>query len=84
MGDGFIPGAGGVEVGAQIRGEDAEGGGGVAFRGEVDVRASEGGGGGEEDGLGEGPGLEVWGQGGVVLDHLFGIWFLVFGFWVSS
>ena len=60
MADGFGAGACRVEVGGFVGGEDRQRGGGVAFGGDIDVGPEGWGGGGEEEGLGEGPGLEVW------------------------
>ena len=69
MRDGLDAGARGVDVGAEVGGEDGEGGGGETFGAEVDVFAVERGGGDEEDGLGHGPGLEVGFDLGVEFDH---------------
>lgn len=82
MGDGFVAGARRVDVGALVGGEDCEGGGGEAFGRDVYVCATEGGGGDEEDGLGEGPGGEVGGEGGVVFYHVDGAGFD--GVWKKS
>ena len=73
MADRFGAGARGVEIRGAGGGKDGEGRRGVAFGRDVDVGAVGRGGGGEEEGLLEGPGSEVGGDGGVERRHFLGI-----------
>ena len=70
MGDGLATGAGRIDVGGAVGGEDAEGGGGEAFRRYVDVRGRERGASGEEEGLCEG--LRMSAE--TLVERLKGLW----------
>lgn len=62
----------GIDVGASGRVEDGKGAGRQALGRDVDVGAVSRRGGGEEEGLGEGPGAKVVGDGGVEGWHFWG------------
>ena len=84
VGDGFAAGAGAVDVGYEVGVEHGEVGGGEALGGYVYVGAVGWGGGGEEDGLAEGPGGEVFCEGWVDFHcgECFGFGFVFgFGWW---
>ena len=69
VGNRLAAGSRGVDVGAEVWAEDAEGGGGEAFRGDVDVFTRQGGGTRKKDGLFHDVFLVLGFEGWVEFDH---------------
>ena len=74
MGNRLGAGARAVEIRAEIGAENAQGGSGCAFGGDVDMLSGEGRGGGVENWKGRHPGFELGGYGGVEFNHCKSRW----------